>query len=252
MAWFKVDDGFYTSLKFLSIPRPMQAQAAGVWLLSGTWSADKMTDGFVPYAVFDLWEFDTNVIEELVKTGLWDHDDEREGIWFHDWADYQPMREQLEARSLSRNERAVKAANARWNKPDAKPDANAMLTDAKPMLTDAPEPVPEPVLKPMAIPSPLFDDFWQLWPRRDHKLKAITAWAKAIKKIPESELLESVRKYVSGPDLPKDKQYIPLAASWLNGERWNDEPDPVKPYLHHPPEDDWMYQDVKWGDARGE
>ena len=26
----------------------------------------------------------------------------------------------------------------------------------------------------------------------------------------------------------------------------------AKPNLHHPPEDDWMYQDVKWGDARGE
>lgn len=26
----------------------------------------------------------------------------------------------------------------------------------------------------------------------------------------------------------------------------------VKPSLHHPPEDDWMYEDVKWGDARGE
>ena len=26
----------------------------------------------------------------------------------------------------------------------------------------------------------------------------------------------------------------------------------AKPIPHHPPEDDWMYQDVKWGDARGE
>lgn len=247
MAWFKVDDGFYTSLKFLSIPRPMQAQAAGVWLLSGTWSADKMTDGFVPYTIFDLWEFDTDVIEELVKTGLWDHDDDREGIWFHDWADYQPMREQLEAKSALRNERAVKAANARWNKPDAK----AMLTDAKPMLTDAPEPVPEPVLKHLTIASPLFDDFWQLWPRREGKANAVKAWQKATKKISESEIVEKARAYVTSPTVP-EKQFVPHAATWLNGERWNDEPDPVKPDLHHPPEDDWMYEDVKWGDARGE
>jgi len=243
MAWFKVDDGFYTSLKFLSIPRPLQAQAAGVWLLAGTWSADKMTDGFVPYAVLDLWEFDTTVIEELVKCGLWDHDDDKQGIWFHDWSDYQPMREQLEAKSAARHERSVNAANARWNKPDAKP----MLTDAKPMLTDAPEPVPEPQLKPLAITSPLFDEFWQLWPRRDHKLKAISAWSKAAKKIPESELLESVRKYVSRSDLPKDKQFIPLASSWLNGERWNDEPEPPQ---WDP--DAWMNEDVKWGPERYE
>ena len=246
MAWFKVDDGFYTSLKFLSIPRPLQAQAAGVWLLSGTWSADKMTDGFVPYAVFDLWEFDTDVIEELVKTGLWDHDDKREGIWFHDWADYQPMREQLEAKSVSRNERAVKAANARWNKPGAKSDANAMLTDANAMLTDAPEPEPEPVLKHLAISSPLFDEFWQIWPRREGKANAVKAWQKAIKKISESDLVEKAHAYVTSPTLPQT-QFVPHAATWLNGERWNDEPDPVR---HDP--DAWMNQDVKWGDARYE
>jgi hypothetical protein len=102
-------------------------------------------------------------------------------------------------------------------------------------------------IKPLAITSPLFDEFWQLWPRRDHKLKAISAWSKAAKKIPESELLESVRKYVSRSDLPKDKQFIPLASSWLNGERWNDEPEPPK---WDP--DAWMNEVVKWGPERYE
>jgi hypothetical protein len=242
MAWFKVDDGFYTSLKFLSIPRGLQAEAAGVWLLSGTWSADKMTDGFVPYAVLDLWEFDPTVIKELVECGLWDHDEERVGIWFHDWSDYQPMREQLEAKSAARHERSVNAANARWNKTDAKP----MLTDAKPMLTDAPEPVPEPVLKPLAIASPLFDEFWQLWPRREGKANAVKAWQKATKKISESDLVEKARAYVTSPTLPQ-AQFVPHAATWLNGERYNDEPEPVK---WNP--DAWMNEDVKWGPERYE
>ena len=242
MAWFKVDDGFYTSLKFLSIPRPLQAQAAGVWLLAGTWSADKMTDGFVPYAVTELWEFDVDVIEELVKCGLWDHDEERGGIWFHDWADYQPLREQLEAKSVARHERSVKAANARWNKPDANP----MLTDAKPMLTDAPVPVPEPDKKPLAISSPLFDEFWQLWPRREGKVNAVKAWQKATKKISESDLVEKARAYVTSPTLPA-KQFVPHAATWLNGERYNDEPEPAQ---WDP--DAWMNEVVKWGPERYE
>jgi hypothetical protein len=242
MAWFKVDDGFYTSLKFLSIPRALQAEAAGVWLLSGTWSADKMTDGFVPYAVLDLWEFDPTVIKELVECGLWDHDEDRVGIWFHDWADYQPMREQLEAKSAARHERSVNAANARWNKPDAK----AMLTDAKPMLTDAPEPVPQPQLKHLAISSPLFDEFWQLWPRREGKATAVKAWQKATKKISESDLVEKARAYVTSPTLPQ-AQFVPHAATWLNGERYNDEPEPPK---WNP--DAWMNEVVKWGPARYE
>jgi hypothetical protein len=247
MAWFKVDDGFYTSLKFLSIPRPLQAQAAGVWLLAGTWSADKMTDGFVPYAVLDLWEFDTTVIEELVKCGLWDHDDDKQGIWFHDWSDYQPMREQLEAKSAARHERSVNAANARWNKPDAKP----MLTDAKPMLTDAPEPVPEPQLKPLAIASPLFDEFWQLWPRREGKANAVKAWQKATKKITESDLLEKARAYVTSPTLPQ-AQFVPHAATWLNGERYNDEPQVHKMSESEWHEHLWRTPQPKFGEARYE
>ena len=146
MAWFKVDDGFYTSMKFLSIPRQHQAQAAGAWLLCGTWSADKMTDGFVPYAVMDMWEFDADVAGYLVEVGLWDHDEERMGIQFHDWCEYQPTRDELMEK---RNRRAeVNSANAkkRWEK--SKNDASVMQevceTDANTMQNDAPEPEPEP------------------------------------------------------------------------------------------------------------
>lgn len=106
-------------------------------------------------------------------------------------------------------------------------------------------------IKPLAIASPSFDEFWQLWPRREGKANAVKAWSKAVKKISESDLVEKARAYVTSPTVP-EKQYIPHAATWLNGERWNDEPDPVRPDLHHPPEDNWMYEDVKWGPARYE
>jgi len=101
-------------------------------------------------------------------------------------------------------------------------------------------------IKPLAIASPLFDEFWQLWPRREGKANAVKAWQKAVRKISEAELVEKARAYVTSPTVPA-KQFVPHAATWLNGERWNDEPEPVQPYRHHPPEDDWMYQDVKWG-----
>jgi hypothetical protein len=152
MAWFKVDDGFYSSMKFLSIDRKHQAQAAGAWLLCGTWSADKMTDGFVPYAVMDLWEFEAEAVEHLVAVGLWDHDDERNGIQFHDWADYQPTREQLEQKRETRSEVNRKNAEKRWE--NAKDMQTECETDANDMQKDAPvpEPVPEPskevVVKP--------------------------------------------------------------------------------------------------------
>jgi hypothetical protein len=101
-------------------------------------------------------------------------------------------------------------------------------------------------IKPLAIASPLFDEFWQLWPRREGKANAVKAWQKATKKITESDLVEKARAYVTSPTLPQ-AQFVPHAATWLNGERYNDEPEPPK---WNP--DAWMNEDVKWGPARYE
>jgi hypothetical protein len=59
-------------------------------------------------------------------------------------------------------------------------------------------------------------------------------------------LLDSVKAFAIKCSLV-EQQYIPHAATWLNGERWNDEPEPVR---HDP--DAWMNQVVKWGPERYE
>ena len=142
MAWFKVDDGFYSSMKFLSIKRQYQVEAAGAWILCGTWSADKMTDGFVPYSVMEMWHFGPEAVEELVSSGLWDHDEEREGIVFHDWEDYQPTKAQLSAKSKTRaavgsigGKRSGEARRAKAEAKSKQIEANAN-----------PEPEPEPLI----------------------------------------------------------------------------------------------------------
>jgi hypothetical protein len=141
MAWFKVDDGFYTSHKVLQIPRENRHEAIGAWILVGAWSANKMTDGFIPNYVLDEFGVSKTSIDRLVAAGLWDVADG--GIVFHDWCDYQPTREQLEAKkseiSSKRSEAGSKGANQRWQKM-----ANAWQTDSKTMAKDSPEPEPEP------------------------------------------------------------------------------------------------------------
>jgi len=146
MAWFKVDDGFYTSLKFLSIAREQQTQAAGLWLLAGTWSADKMTDGFVPWPVLQMWVYDQTTVDQLIEVGLWVEDTERHGIQFHDWCDYQPSRESLEAKAVIRSEKNKQNVAKRWDK--SKSDTTAIQTvyetDTNGIQKDTPEPEPEP------------------------------------------------------------------------------------------------------------
>lgn len=72
----------------------------------------------------------------------------------------------------------------------------------------------------LAVPD-LFSEFWSLWPRKEGKADAVKAWAKAIRKIDQTLLLDLARTYVTHPNRPA-KQFVPHGATWLNGERWND------------------------------
>ena len=73
-----------------------------------------------------------------------------------------------------------------------------------------------------------FETFWKLYPRKTAKDNARKAFAKIN---PDAELMAeimaSLAKHATCQAwLKDDGQFIPHAATWLNGKRWNDE---VKP-----------------------
>lgn len=227
MAWFKVDDGFYTSIKFLSIPREYQTEAAGLWLLAGTWSADKLTDGFVPYAVMDMWHFKNETVAQLIAVGLWRHDEERSGIEFHDWCDYQPTREALtESRTRTSNARseAGKLGGLRSG------EARRSKTEANLKQNEAPNPNPyqNKTITRTSSASVETEDFKRFWEAYNHKLDkkaAIKAFAKAVTLVSAETIIEKAGAYANDPNRPLQKN----AATWLNGECWNNPPYPARP-----------------------
>jgi hypothetical protein len=91
-----------------------------------------------------------------------------------------------------------------------------------------------------------FETWWNEYPRKIAKGTAFKAWKGAIRKTSFDLLLDSVKAFAIKCSLV-EQQYIPHAATWLNGERWNDEPEPVK---WDP--DAWMNEVVKWGPERYE
>lgn len=81
-----------------------------------------------------------------------------------------------------------------------------------------------------------FETFWKLYPRKTAKDNARKAFAKIN---PDAELLaqimESLAKHSVSPGwLKDDGQFIPHAATWLNGKRWNDEVKPAANVHHFP------------------
>lgn len=69
-----------------------------------------------------------------------------------------------------------------------------------------------------------FAKFWSAYPRKEGKKNAEKAFAKAIKKIKLDDLLEALEAYKTTKSV-KDG-FACHAATWLNGERWEDEQAP--------------------------
>ena len=71
-----------------------------------------------------------------------------------------------------------------------------------------------------------FEQIWKLYPRKEEKKRAFSAYVKARtkKESPCSfeEVLEGVQKYRKFT-ANKESQYIKTGATWFNGECWNDE-----------------------------
>lgn len=78
-----------------------------------------------------------------------------------------------------------------------------------------------------------WDDFWTLYPRRVAKKDAQKAWAQ----MSEAQRMSAVVACANWRKIwaAKDAEYLPYPASWLRGERWEDElPSSVSHASHVP------------------
>lgn len=90
-------------------------------------------------------------------------------------------------------------------------------------IEDAENSLPTP--KNKSNDPPGFDDFWQAYPRKAARKSAVRAWVK-LKPKPElqAEIANAARVWADAFVFPADLTYCPHPATWLNGERWKEEP----------------------------
>ena len=235
MGWGRIDDGFYDHPKVIGL----SLEAIGMWTKCFSWAHRHQSSspfpGHLPIGVPKSFGGNRTgrIVKELLAANLWDSEISGD-FSIHDYAQYLPKGEVvLTSAELSekRSNAGKRGADARWNrdvvvvKPAgmlmAKPMANASEDDSKPM---PPNPNPNPLSdnsKLLSL-SMCFADFWLVWPRKESKPAAVKAWDKAIRRKPSDEIVEAAIRYAQNPNRP-DKQFIPHAATWLNGDRWDDE-----------------------------
>lgn len=78
---------------------------------------------------------------------------------------------------------------------------------------------------PAAEPDP-FADFWSAYPRRTAKGNAVKAYRKALGKATPDAILAGVKRYAT-ETAGTEAKYVAHPATWLNGERWADDPTPL-------------------------
>jgi len=80
-----------------------------------------------------------------------------------------------------------------------------------------------PPKAPKGAVSAGFDNFWQAYPKKKDKETARKAWAKVPAEI-HPMVMDALAKQSQSQDWIKEAgKYVPNAATWINGKRWEDE-----------------------------
>lgn len=239
MAWFKVDDGLHASRKLLSIPKRHRFAAVGLWTVAGSWCADQLTDGSVPDYMLEVWGAPPSAPQSLVDAGLWSR--ESGGYLFHNWHEYQPSKQDVDAeRAASRERMRELRARRKQGKPLDSGDNGQVfgrtVTNGSENVRNPDPTRPDPthkeakasLSKRASTPkeSDEFIEFYMAYPRREGRGNAVKAYAKALTKTDAETILEGARRYADDPN--REAQYTKLPATWLNAESWSDEPLPAR------------------------
>ena len=111
-----MDLGFYDSQEVKSIPRRVRAAAIGVWVMCGTYSANKLQDGYVDAETLKDLGCTPAIRAALTATKpdpLWVDDEESGGIWLTRWSKWQRTRAEVKAYRESEAERKRLAREAK-------------------------------------------------------------------------------------------------------------------------------------------
>lgn len=196
MSWVKLDDALPDHPKLAHLP----AEYCWLFVCSICYANRYKTNGYVPDGVIDRLcgglDDPIDARKTLVSCGLWelptDHPDD---FLIHDYLEYQPSKEDADAKRLSIHQKKVDAGRKRATSTNRR--AGRFVAGQDQHSQHATSPVPVPVPKEKDKYSTEFEEFWSEYPER--KGGKWEAWVKYGKRLEQgatdASLLLAARNY---------------------------------------------------------
>jgi len=235
-----VDDRLHSHVKW----RRATKGARALWATALSWCSSWPSDGYVPADMLRTLDGTVAEAECLVQVGLWEQLDD--GWAFHQWSERNPDAESARAALAAKSEGGKAGNHRRWhtdrgirvkgcilcfpNRSDNRSDSDRSSESLRTSHGIAPSPSPsQESSNELSSPSTAgaaeaFDRFWTTYPRRDDKGHAVKAFTAALRKADAESIIEGAHEFATTCEREhRERKFIPLAATWLNGERWADE-----------------------------
>lgn len=213
MPWFRVDDTLSSHPK----ARAAGLAAMGLWTVSGAYSAQYLTEGHVPEWYVTGWPQGKKLAAQLVTAGLWMPAD---GGWqFHQWEERQPTKEQVEADRKATRIRQQQWRDRKKAKPVTPTVTNAVDNTVTNGVTNASPTLPIPLKD-----KDLFEQFWEVYPRRTGKRGAEAEFGRALRRSFFPTILAGAARYRDDPN--RLEEFTKHPSTWLHNDCWADDPLP--------------------------
>ena len=217
MTWVKIDDSFPDHPKI----KGLKDDEFRLYMTALCYSSRYLTDGVIPLNIVRTFiesRSKSSRISALVEANLWEI--VADNVVILSYSEYQFTKERIETERKLAAERMNKSRVLRRTNGVTSPEVHPPHTH--------PIPIPIPIKDINTFPLEMtsFEEFWNLYPRKQAKGAAHAAFQKALKKTDLETILAGVRRFASDPN--REPEFTAHASTWLNQERWSDEAQPAK------------------------
>ncbi len=240
-GYVKISNDFYMNPKIREL-RAVCPSAIGEYMFAISYASDNLTDGRLSErAMLYVLNASSDEINALCSTGLLEPDGDA-GYIIHDYLEWQMSRSQIERKRADDRKRKTEKSdsddfpNTFQSDSARNPSGNATEIGQNTRtqehknysIPDGMEYAPDRKSDsdPIEDHTQSFVQFWSVYPRKQGRRDASIAFAVARRKKQPIYLIAQAQRYASDPN--REERFTLSPAKWLNGEHWDDAPEPAR------------------------